>query len=80
MTAREVPVCDFPEPCACYAEGYAAGKDKAYFEVLASIKGLPHADGCACQPCLQKLMPLVARTSPALLSLVEARALEDHGN
>ena len=26
-------VCDCPEPCACYAEGYAQGKDKAYFEM-----------------------------------------------
>ena len=39
MTDPEYPVCDCPEPCACYAEGYAAGKDKAYFEVLASLKG-----------------------------------------
>ena len=26
-------VCDCPEPCACYAEGYAQSKDKAYFEM-----------------------------------------------
>ena len=26
-------VCDCPEPCACFAEGYAQGKDKAYFEM-----------------------------------------------
>ena len=24
MTGRDRPVCDYPEPCACYAEGYAA--------------------------------------------------------
>ena len=41
MTARERPLCDCPEPCACYAEGYAAGKDKACFEVLASLEGRP---------------------------------------
>ena len=31
VTARERALCDCPEPCACYAEGYAVGKDKAYF-------------------------------------------------
>jgi len=25
--AMTPPVCDCPEPCACYAEGYAQGKD-----------------------------------------------------
>ena len=25
MTGRARPVCDYPEPCACCAEGYAAG-------------------------------------------------------
>ena len=25
MTGRDRPVCDRPEPCGCYAEGYAAG-------------------------------------------------------
>ena len=51
MTGRERPLCDCPEPCACYAEGYAAGRDKACFEVIASLEGPPHAEGCACQPC-----------------------------
>ena len=46
MTAREVPVCDCPEPCACYA----AGRCRAYFEVIASFEGPPHAEGCACEP------------------------------
>ena len=35
MTARERSLCDCPEPCACYA----ADKDKAYFEVIASLDG-----------------------------------------
>ena len=30
MTDSLRPLSDCPEPCACYAEGYAAGKDKAY--------------------------------------------------
>lgn len=33
MATEERPNCDCPEPCACYAEGYAAGKEKAHFEV-----------------------------------------------
>ena len=35
MTDTDRPLCDCPEPCACYA----AGKDKAYFEVLANLDG-----------------------------------------
>ena len=38
MTDKGHTPCDCPEPCACYAEGYAQGKDKAYFEMLASRK------------------------------------------
>ncbi len=45
MTAAERQACDCPGPCGCYAEGYAAGKDKAYFEVLASLDGPPLAEG-----------------------------------
>ena len=37
MTARQRPLCDCPKPCACYAEGYAAGEDKSYFEVLTGL-------------------------------------------
>ena len=77
MTDTDRPLCDCPEPCGCYAEGYATGKDKAYFEVLASLEGPPHAEGCACQPCqvkracLRKIMTLMARSSPGLFDLVE---------
>ena len=59
-------------------KGYAAGKKKAYFEVLASLDGPPHGKECACQPCqveracLRKVMTLMARSSPALFELVEA--------
>ena len=31
MTGRDRPVCDCPEPCACYAEG----KDKALQTAIA---------------------------------------------
>ena len=43
-------VCDCPEPCGCYAEGYARGKDKAYFE-MSNFDWTTHAKGCECQPC-----------------------------
>ena len=81
MTDGQRPLRDCPEPCACYAEGYAAGKDKAYFEVIASLEGPPHAEDCACQPCQVKracLQKVMARSSPGLFELVEVWALEDH--
>ena len=37
MATGNKPLCDCPEPCGCYAEGYAVGKEKAYFEVLSSL-------------------------------------------
>ena len=83
MIAREHPLCDCPEPCACYVEGYAAGKDKAYFEMLASLEATPHAGDCACRSCqvkracLQKVMTLMARRSPTPIELVEVWVLED---
>ena len=84
MTGRDRPVCDCSEPCACYAEGYAASKDKADFEVLASVDVLPHANGCACQPCqvkrtcLQKAMTLLAKTSPGRFRLLVAYGTKVH--
>ena len=84
MTASERPLCDCPEPCGCYAEGYAAAKDKAYFEVLDGLDGPPHSESCGCQPCqvkracLRKVITLMARSSPALFELVEAWTLEKH--
>ena len=43
-------VCDCPEPCACYCEGYAQGKDTAYFE-MSNFDWTQHAKGCGCEPC-----------------------------
>ena len=43
-------VRDCPEPCACYAEGYAQSKRKAYFE-MSNFDWTNHAKGCECQPC-----------------------------
>ena len=54
--------------------------------MLASLEGPPHAEDCACQPCqmkracLQKVMTLIARSSPGIFELVEAWALEEHDN
>ena len=51
-TAR--PLCDCPEPCGCYA----AGKDKAYFEIEMAQQDDTHAAGCGCQPCRIKRVAL----------------------
>ena len=51
MTDQERPLCDCPEPCGCYAEGHAAGKDKAYFEIEMALQDDTHAAGCGCRPC-----------------------------
>ena len=37
--------------CDAYGDGYARGKEKAYFEVRAVLDGLDHARGCGCEPC-----------------------------
>ena len=50
MTDINRPVCDCPELCACYAEGYAAGKEKAHFEVR-TILDSNHAESCGCESC-----------------------------
>ena len=86
MTSAGRQVCDCPEPCGCYAEGYAAGKDKAYSEVLANLDGPPQTEDCGCRPCqvkracLQKVMTLMARNSPTLFEMVEAWTLDEHDN
>ena len=73
MTEKERRLCDCPEPCIRYAEGYAAGKDKAFFEMEMALQGDNHAAGCGCQPCrvkracLQRAMTLMTSGSLALL-------------
>ena len=72
MTNQERPLCDCPEPCGCYAEGYAVGKDKAYFEIEMALQDDTRAAGCGCLPCLvkraclRKVLTLMARSSPVL--------------
>ena len=48
MTHTKCPLYDCPEPCGCYAEGYAAGKSKAYFEIEMALQDDTHAVGCGC--------------------------------
>ena len=72
MTNKERPLYDCPDPCACYAEGYAAGKEKTYFEIEIALQDDTHAAGCGCQPCrvkracLQRAMTLITSGSLAL--------------
>ena len=51
--------------CGCYGEGYAAGKDKAHFEVRALAEGREHGPGCECAPC---------QTSKALIAALVREA------
>ncbi len=37
--------CDHPDPGACYAEGYAAGKERAHWEVR-NAGPVTHDAGC----------------------------------
>ena len=46
VPSRERPLCDCPSR--------AAGKDKAFFEVVASLDGPPHAEDFTCRPCQVK--------------------------
>ena len=48
---NETRVCDHEDPCGCYAEGYAQGKNKAHFEIR-GVLDAGHADDCGCEPCL----------------------------
>ena len=84
MTGQDRPVCDCPEPCACYAEGYAQGRDKAYLEMLASLVGPVHPMDCSCRPCQVKtacigtLLTMMASQSPELFERVKAWVLDGH--
>ena len=43
--------CDHPDPCGCYAQGYADGKAKGHWEVRNAGLGT-HDAGCGCEACL----------------------------
>ena len=44
-------VCDCTEACSCYTEGYAAGREKSWFE-MGNFDWTQHSRGCDCEPCL----------------------------
>ena len=72
------PLYDCPEPCSCYAEEYFAGNDKAYFEALASLEGIPQprievvSPARSCGPASGRSCTLIATGSPVLFQPVEA--------
>ena len=53
MTTHDPALCDRDvcARCDAYGTGYAAGKDKAFFEVRAVLDACDHARGCGCEPC-----------------------------
>ena len=63
--------CLHEEPCPCYGAGYAAGKNKAHFELRHHLDA-NHAARCGCEPC-RTLREIVA---PVLLR--EAAAARGH--
>ena len=74
MTDSAQPVCDCPEPCACYAEGYALGKEKAHFEIRVLLDS-NHAARCGCEPCktVREILrrKLMVKNSSALVERAE---------
>ena len=81
MTDSSWTVCDCPEPCVCYAEGYTHGKDKAHFEVR-MVLDPNHSGSCGCEPC--KTVREILRRRPAtydrLLRQVEVHTMNGHEN
>ena len=69
LTRRKVGAmgCLHEEPCPCFGQGYAAGKDKAHFELRHHTEA-GHAGGCGCEPC----RTLRAIVVPVLLREAEA--------
>ena len=81
MTDDARPVCDCPEPCACYAEEYAHGKDKAHFEVRMVLDS-NHAASCGCEPC-KTVREILNRKLPVddkLSQRVDVQAMNGHDN
>ena len=75
MTDGSQPVCD----CACYAEGYAHGKDKAHFEVRAVLDS-NHAASCGCEPCntVREVLKRKLTVDHSLFRQVEVQTLNGH--
>ena len=81
MTDSSKPVCACPEPCACYAEGYAHGKDKAHFEVRAVLDS-NHAASCGREPCktVHEVLWRKLATDGLLFRQVGAQTMNGHEN
>lgn len=79
MTDSSRPVCGYPEPCACYAEEYAHGKEKAHFEVR-TVLDPSHAESSGCEPCKTVLAILKRKLAvdDRLLRLVELHSMNGH--
>ena len=55
--------CIHEGECPCYGAGYAAGKDKAHFELRSHVRD-NHDAGCGCRPCVTLrgiIFPLLRR-------------------
>ena len=53
MTDSLRPVCYCPEPCYCYAEGFAHGKDQALFEMEVALQDDTHGPAAVLGPAKQ---------------------------
>ena len=81
MTDDARPVCDCPEPCACYAEGYAHGKEKAHFEVRMVLDS-NHAASCGCEPCrtVREILSRTLAVDDRLFRQAEVQTANGHDN
>ena len=79
MTESSLAVCDCPEPCACYAEGYARGKERAHFEVR-TVLDPSHAESCGCEPykTVRAILKRKLAVDDRLLRLVELHSMNGH--
>ena len=83
MTARERLLCDCASPAAAMPRVRRWQGQGIFRDHLQPGRTAPHP-GLRCQPCqvkracLQKVMTLLARSSPALFELVEAWTLDEH--
>ena len=81
MTDDARPVCDCSEPCACYAEGYSHGKDKAHFE-FRTVLDSNHAASCGCEPCrtVREILRRKLAVADWLFKQVDVQTLNGHDN
>ena len=86
MTDSLWPLCDSPDPCTCYADGYAAGKDQGVLRSDSQPRrpaprrglGLPTLPGEA--GLREEGDDPDGQEFAGLFELVEAWTLDDHDN